>query len=301
MAVARVGSALDRTFVMIFSGMALGLVLEIEGAWIGPVAVLLLGALMVLSLAAFELPRRRSDARGALVALLLGVGILSPAFLLVGRIFPAETWGGWVFLAAAPSAISVIPYATVLRGDVRLALAGTLVTYAAAFAFLPGIAFAFLGAAVDLLPLVEATAFLLLVPLLLSRPLRRLAIPTRTLERGRNVLFLAVYALVTAAIRDVILGDPAGTAVVLGGAGLAIVLAFGTWTAVGRPRAYPEAVRVTYGLFASFKNQTLASALALAFLGPVAALPAVLAGVFEAVWLLVLARVGHVGPRIRAG
>ena len=286
-------SLLDRPLVLIFAGMALGLILDVDIPSIGAVAIVVLAALMTLALSPFGLEGLRRAIPEGILATLVSLGILSPAFLLVGLLYPPGTWGGWVLLAAAPPAVSVIPYAIVLRGATRVALAGTLVSYGAAFAYLPGISLLILASAVSLVPLVQATAFLVLVPLLVSRGVHHAHLPTRTLDRGRNLLFFVVFVLVMAAVRDIVLTDPLGTAAVLGGAGLAVAGAFGVWTAASWGTQIPGPERISYDLFASYKNQTLAAALALSLLGPVAALPAIFAGVFEAVWLVVLARVAR--------
>src|SRR3990172_5230043 len=286
--------------------MALGLVLDVDIPSIGAVAIVVLAALMTLALSPFGLEGLRRAIPEGILATLVSLGILSPAFLLVGLLYPPGTWGGWVLLAAAPPAVSVIPYAIVLRGATRVALAGTLVSYGAAFAYLPGISLLILASAVSLVPLVPATtlllplpplvqapAFLVLVPLLVSRGVHHVPLPTRTLDRGRNLLFFVVFVLVMAAVRGIVLTDPLGTAAGLGGAGLAVAGAFGVWTAGSWGTQIPGPERISYDLFASYKNQTLAAALALSLLGPVAALPAIFEGVFEAVWLVVLARVAR--------
>lgn len=299
MAVRVAWGAFDRPFPLIFLGMALGLLVGRPSPWIGPVAIVLLAALMSLALAPFEIESFPRRSAGPAIALLASAGILSPAFLVVGLWYPAETWPGWVLLAAVPPAISVIPYAGLLRGDLDLALGGTLLGYAAAFVQLPLVSWIFLGSSVDLLPLLQATAFLILVPLVLSRAVGKVRASEISMSRVRNVLFFAVYALVTAAIRDVVFADPLGVAAVLGGTGAAIALAWSAWTAIQTRLHVRMEARITLSLFASYKNQTLAAALALSLIGPVAALPAILAGVFEALWLVVIARVAA-GSRRRA-
>ena len=285
-----IGMYLDRAFPLIFAGMAVGLLFGRPSPWIGPVAVVLLAALMTLALAPFGLRGAVRDRRGSALATLAGLAVLSPMFLLVGFLYPSGTWPGWVLLAAAPPAVSVIPYAGVFRSDVPLAVGGTLLSYAAAFVTLPLITWSFLGSAVDLLPLVQATSFLILVPLVLSRGLRRLGPSDALLSRIRNLLFFGVFALVTAAIRDLVFGDPLGVGVVLAGTGAAVAAGAGLWILMTLRRPWSAGTRTTYVLFASYKNQTLAAALALSLIGPVAALPAILAGVFEALWLAVLLR-----------
>jgi len=97
-------SLLDRPFVLIFAGMALGLVLDVDIPSIGAVAIVVLAALMTLALSPFGLEGLRRAIPEGILATLVSLGILSPAFTKSGTFTfrPDSSVAGFV----APVAVS---------------------------------------------------------------------------------------------------------------------------------------------------------------------------------------------------
>lgn len=273
------------------SGLALGL---IAGGF--PVlsreiseAALMLAMTFSLTEISFSRFSLRDEVRG--VALSTAMGYLVSTGLLLG--FAALTLEpgirvGWIVMAAVPPAVAVIPVTSLLSGNTRGALLASAFMYLLGLALVPGITLAFLGRSVPIEELVFQTTLLIGVPLVASRPLRRI----RWIAFARPVavaasFFVLVWAI-TGSARGAVFANPQllGSLSLFALArtgGLGVVVA-GAATLLRAPR--DERIAVT--AFASFKNLGLAVVLAFSLFGPLAALPAIVSLVFEILWLAAL-------------
>jgi len=235
-------------------------------------------------------PRKEARAFGR--AFLWNYGALSGIILGLALLFPAgPIRGGWVVMAAGPSAVAVIPLTATFRGNTRTALVSTALLYVAALGLYPAVTLAFAGQGVNVQQLGLQLLLQIALPLLASRFLSR----SDALARRRPLIvnasfFVLVFAL-TGANRDVFVQD-------LGLIGALAAVAFvRTWGigmaayAVSRRLGADRSQIVSDTLFASLKNLALAALLAFSLFGPLAALPAIVSLFLEIAWLLPLSRV----------
>lgn len=233
----------------------------------------------------------RQEASSAARAMALNYGVLTALILVVSTFYADEAIrNGWIVVAAAPSALAVIPITSVFRGNVRSALVSTAVLYLAAFAFFPAVTLTFAGRATDPGNLAFQILLLIGLPLAVSRALVRSSWVARHRAVLVNVSFFVLVLAITGANRRVFLEDPALIALLFAGAFVRSwvigTIAFLTSWRLGRSRD----LRISDTLFASLKNLGLSALFAFALFGPTAALPAIVCLFLEVSWILALAR-----------
>jgi len=251
-----------------------------------------LAVLMTFSLSVVSL----KDARGmdhyrhAAYALLLNYLGLTLFILVIGLFFSDDLWPGWVLMAAAPSAVSVVPFTTVLGGKTTKALFSTAVNYLLALALMPAITLLLIGSAVSAASLVYSLLLLIVIPMAASRGVMMLSIRKETNTILMNICFAVLIFAVAGSNRDAFLEDPV---LVLAISVACVLRTFGTGllteSALKR-LSVQKSERVSYVLFASYKNLGLTATLAIALFEPIVAVPATICIVFEVIWVIFLVR-----------
>lgn len=276
--------------------MALGLVL---GVLLGGFPVLTkelsmasLAILMTLSLSNVRLgeARNKDHAKDAAVALFLNYGMLTVVILLLGSMFPQDLWWGWVLMAAAPSAVSVVPFTTIMGGRTSKALFSTSVNYIVALGLMPLISLALIGSAVSVDSLVISLILLIVLPMAASRLMMKVKMEKRTKSIAMNISFAVLIFAVAGSNRHAFFED---LWIVFAISVASIVRTFGTGLGtefVLRMRGVAKGDRIPHVMFASYKNLGLTATLAIALFEPIVAVPATICIVFEVVWVIFLVR-----------
>jgi len=277
---------------MMILGLVLGLATGGLPAYTKEGSMASLAILMTLSLSTVRIgeARGREHISHSLKALLVNYGMLTALILLIGLFFTGEYWWGWVLMAAAPSAISVVPFTTILGGRTSKALFSTAVNYLGALVLMPLITLLLIGSAVSTSSLVTSLLLLIVLPMIASRGVMRLRISKPLNTSLMNICFAVLIFAVTGANRDAFVGEPMIVLVI----SVACVLrTFGTGLGtelLTRRLGMPKEERITYVLFASYKNLGLTATLAIALFEPLVAVPATICIVFEVVWVIFLLR-----------
>ena len=256
----------------------------------GNIAMLALMVMMSLSLTNLRLRGLRVGvhSRSIVRAFLLSMVLASGVCVLVSFLFEGDLRAGWIMVAAVPSAVSVVPFTYLMKGDLEPTLVSTAVIYVAALAFTPLLTFIFLGEAVEVMVLVTYVAILLLLPMAISRPLRMLEIDPRDRTAMINVAFFVLIVAVAGPNRDIFFNDWRLLSILLAAA---VVRIFGVgllWDRYLRGKKVERGRRVPEVLFSSHKNTGMAATLAIALLGPEAAVPATVCAVVDIAWLIYL-------------
>ena len=288
----RISAVIESSSMTMIISLALGLAVGGFPAYTKEISMAALAILMMLSLSTVSLVgvRGRDQAIHAAKALILNYVILTALILLLGVFFSDELWPGWVLMAAAPSAVSVVPFTTMLGGRTANALYSTAVIFIAALVIMPLMSVALIGSAVSVWGLVSSLLLLIALPMLLSRPIAKLEMNKRVNSILMNISFAVVIFAVTGANRDAFFGQP--------GLVFAISLAcFARTFGIGIATEYTlrfaglqKADRVSYVLFSSYKNLALTATLAIALFEPVAAVPATICILFEILFVIFLLR-----------
>ncbi len=283
-------SLLESYPTMMALGLSLGLVTGGFPSHTKEVSMASLAFLMTLSLSTVKLAeaRGRGQVKHAATAVLLNYGALTALILLLGLFFSEDLWWGWALMAAAPSAVAVVPFTSVLGGPTAKALFSTAVIYVLALALMPLITLLLIGYAVSVSDLLISLLLLIVLPMALSRGVARIRIGKSTSAIMTNISFAVLIFAVAGSNRDAFLGGPM---TVLAISLACMVRTFGIGLAVEgvlRLRGMPREERTTHVLFASYKNLGLTATLAIALFEPIVAVPATICIVFEVVWMIFL-------------
>lgn len=256
----------------------------------GNIAMLSLVVMMSLSLTSLKLRglRVQDHSRSIVRAFLLSMGLASGASIIISFLFEGDLRSGWILMAALPSAISVIPFTFLMKGDLEPTVVSTAVLYLCALVFTPLLTLIFLGEAVDVMVLITYVSILLLLPLAISRPLRRLEIDSRDRAAMINVALFVLFVAIAGPNRDIFFNDWKLLTALLVAAFLRIFGIGLLWNryllhkGVGKGRRVPEV------MFSSHKNTGMAATLAIALIGPTAAVPAIICAVMDIAWIIFL-------------
>lgn len=278
--------------IMMLSGLALGLASGGFPSHTKEISMASLAVLMTLSLSNVGLgeTRGKEHVEHSARALLINYGLLTGFILALGVLFSRDYWWGWVLMAAAPSAVSIVPFTTVMGGQTTKALFSTAVNYVAALLLMPAITLLLIGSAVSTESVVSSLLLLIALPMAASRVVMRLRISKSANTIMINLSFALLIFAVTGANRDAFLGSPM---IVLAISAVGILRTFGTGMGtefVLKRRGVPKSDRITYVLFASYKNLGLTATLAIALFEPIVAVPATICIVFEVLWVIFLVR-----------
>lgn len=263
-----------------------------------------LGLLMTLSFAGFSLktllplktlPRRLA---GPFLVnyLLFGALLMGLAALLIPG--DPEILRGFLFIALAPPGIVIVPFAIMLRGDTDLASTGVIGGYLAFLLFFPLAIVVFWGGQLNLMShVVQLVVFVILIPLLVSRLLRRGA-AGRWVQPRRGALIDAGFAIIVYII--VGLNQQSFTtslstlfkpmlvlALVLFGGGF-------LYEKVQQILHRPPADRISNALLFSVKNTGFAAVTSVTLAGERAAIPSAALSVVLLLYLLMLSVRGKI-------
>jgi BASS family bile acid:Na+ symporter len=256
------------------------------------VAMLSLMAMMSFSLCAMRLRGLKLAAHRAAFrdAFILSFGLATGITIAMAFLFTGDLRAGWVLAAAVPSAVSVIPFTLILGGDLEGTLVSSAAMYLIALVLTPLLTLVFIGQAVSVETLLWYVGLLIAVPVLISRGLRMANISPYARSAVINIAFGVLVIAVAGANRSVFFGEPGLLAALVA---VAAVKTFGVGIAVeryGRRRGAAWERRVPAVLFATHKNTGMAAALAMALLGPEAAVPATVCMTVDIAWLIYVSR-----------
>ncbi|HDP96193.1 MAG TPA: hypothetical protein ENN25_00660 [Euryarchaeota archaeon] len=269
-------------------GFFLGLIVGDPTGQSGTISMIALGAMMTLSMAEIRMDRTSfgSDLSKGLIPAVMCFGVLTPIFLLTSVFFEGDFRTGWIMAAAMPAGVMIVPYASVLRSDMKLALYGELAIYLIALIATPVIAYIAIGASVSFFELFWILLVLILVPLGLSRVVISIKLDDRVRTRTMNFIMLFFFMIVVGANRSVFFED-LQMVVMLVLASFATI--FGTGLLLDRLLSFMDKPRKkTITMFGTIKNTGLAIAICLTIFPEKAAMPATMLVIFEMVWIIFL-------------
>lgn len=119
---------------------------------------------------------------GMILSMFLCYVVNALVTLGIGALFIPEfgsMWGGWVLLASMPCAISVVTAAVLMKGNLNIAVVAVASTYVGGIALAPLISYTLLGDAVNPLEILKYIVLFIVVPVILTFPLRRLHLSSR--------------------------------------------------------------------------------------------------------------------------
>lgn len=180
--------------VWVLAGIVLALTFGFESPDASTIMMLVLIAQMTVSLDGIDFRRDdfRTYDRQILFSLLSCFGINTGLTLVTGLFFIDDTalWYGWVMLSSVPCAVSVVTAALYMHGDAKMSVLSLAVIYVVAIAMTPAITHVFIGDSVNPLEVLRYIMMFIMIPFILTIPLKRLH-----LSRTPKVLFINLMML----------------------------------------------------------------------------------------------------------
>ncbi len=288
----RFRSILENYRIMLLLGLGLGVVVGGFPAYTKEISMISLALLMTVSLSTVNLGdvRTVSHGRDSLNMLLLNYGLLTGVILLIALAFTGELRLGWILMAAAPSAISIVPFTGIMKGETSKALFSTSVNYIAALVLMPVICIVMIGSSVSIWALLTSLLLLIVLPMVASRAVRRAKPSDSSRSIAMNLAFFVLIFAVAGSNRSAFVDEPLMVLII---SVCCIGRTFGTGLLTEfalRARKVPRGERVHKVLFSSYKNLGLTATLAIALFEPRVAVPATICIVFEVMRVIFLLR-----------
>jgi len=201
-----------------------------------------------------------------------------------------DLYVGFVVMAAIPSAVAVLPFTYLLRGEMMVSLMGSACLYLLALVVAPLISLQLLDVArIEPLKLVTVLIQMILVPFLISRLLLKWKGFRHVRENTNLLVNLAFFLIIYAVIgmnRSVFLKHFDILIIVSLVAFLRTFVSGHIVDLLSRLVGTDRERRMSYVLFGSFKNLGLAAAIAIVLFNERAAIPAAVAIPFELLFFI---------------
>jgi BASS family bile acid:Na+ symporter len=272
---------------MVIGGFPGGIVLTNSN-----IATLSLIVMMCLSLTSLRLRglKLKDHAIPIRNAFMLSFVLSTGMTIALSYLFQGDIRDGWIIMAAVPSAVSIVPFTYLLKGDLDSTLVSSASLYLIALAATPLVTLVFLGTPVDVMTLLGYVGYLILLPMVVSRLLRQVDIRPHQKSMAINVAFFVLIVAIAGPNRNVFFGDPV---ILTGLIAAALIRQFGIgliWNWYLVRKNAPRSRKVPEVLFVSYKNTGMAATLAIALIGPAAAVPATVCTLVDIVWLIFLSK-----------
>lgn len=148
---------------------------------------------------------------------LLNYGVFGMLVIFISRLFfPGDEhhmlWAGFVLIAAAPPGPSIIPFSTMLKGDINFSVTGVFGLHILAMVLTPAIIIIFLGQSmVQPMEIFLILVKLIVIPLVLSRFLRHPRLLSGVSRARPQVVKWGFFLVITPIVgmsRDLLLAYP---------------------------------------------------------------------------------------------
>ena len=258
---------------MVFIAIILGMAIGGFPAYGNEIATICLILAMTISIA--DMPLKidiKKEVRGFFYAFLLNYVFLSSLILLMGFL-TKKYWEGFVVMASAPPAIAIVPISSILKGEKDI-IFSIIFLYLVSIFLMPLMIFIFLAKEINFTPLIKNIFLLILLPILLSR------IFPKSDRMPSILLFFVIFAIV-GENREFILQSPSILLV------LCLVMTIRTFgiakivRIISKKFGIENRRSINYALFSSFKNEGLTMLIASSLFGYEAAIPSIVALIFE--------------------
>ena len=259
--------------------------------YILPTLVLIM-CLATTQITLFKLDQVKNYIRDILFVFLINYLFLSSLILLANFLLirDHDLYVGFVVMAATPSAVAILPFTFLLKGEMMVSLMGSAGLYLIALMLAPLISFNFLDVGrIEPIKLISVMIQLILIPFFVSRFLLKWRV-FHQIKTNINILvnlafFLIIYVVI-GTNRSVFMGHFGVLALVSLVAFLRTFVSGHLIDVLSRLSGTDRERRMSYVLFGSFKNLGLAATIAIVLFNERAAIPAAVTIPFEILFFI---------------
>lgn len=201
----------------------------------------------------------------------------------VGLLYPRDMWEGWVILACVPCAISVVSGTMFMKGDGKLIMISLSVIYILAILLTPLFSYVLIGNAINPMEIVKYVLLFVLIPIIVSIPLRKANIPNNANTIIINFTFSMFALIAIGKSRDFFFNDIELALAVIGGTVIRIAVVQILFEYAMRYAGMSRGSRIAYSLLLIWRNSGLALAMVLLLFpdNEMALAPASISMIFE--------------------
>ena len=201
----------------------------------------------------------------------------------VGLLYPSDMWEGWVILACVPCAISVVSGTMFMKGDGKLIMISLSVIYILAILLTPLFSYVLIGNAINPMEIVKYVLLFVLIPIIVSIPLRKANIPNNANTIIINFTFSMFALIAIGKSRDFFFNDIELAMAVIGGTVIRIAVVQILFEYAMRYAGMSRGSRIAYSLLLIWRNSGLALAMVLLLFpdNEMALAPASISMIFE--------------------
>lgn len=259
-----------------------------------PVASITVVALMILTIFSvdgitFSREDTKRNLRGAFIALLMCFVLNTGITLLCGLYFLGDgtgLWYGWAMIAAMPCAVSTLSVPLIMKEDLSTSLAIVTVSYVSALVITPVLSILLIGDAVDPIEILKYIVAFIIIPVLVSFPLKRLHLTRRMKVPVVNMTLFIIILLSINTNKGFITDSTETVLIILGIAVVRLIALYFTSDWIIRKMGLDNGTRYTYLVASLWKNTGLAVSMCIAILTntPEAAIPGIICLLVEDIW-----------------
>ncbi len=233
--------------------------------------------------------------RGILLSMVLCYVVNTIITLAVGALFIPDhkaMWYGWVLLASMPCAISVVTAAVLMKGNLNIAVVAVASTYVSGIVLAPLISFTLLGDAVNPLEILKYIVLFIVVPLLITIPLRRLHLSSRLKVPIIDMMMAIMLFLSVNTNRGYLISYPDVFLIVVGAVVLRLVLLIAASKAIARKLKMEKDSVPVYHVLCVWKNTGLSVSMCMILLAgtPESVIPCFVCMIIESLWFSIYTR-----------
>lgn len=229
------------------------------------------------------------------VNILCCFGICTGFTLLTGLMFidNQALWIGWVMLSSVPCAISVVPSALFLKADPKLSVLSLTVIYVIALALTPLITHLLIGNSVNPLEVLRYILMFILIPFVLTIPLKRLH-----LKRAPKTIFINIMMFILVFVglgsrQEFVFSEPLVVLSLVVACVFRIFLVSTVMVLLMKRFNTNRDNGLNYVTFSYWKNSGMSASLTMGLFAatmPEAVLPCVVSLIMEAIWFAILTK-----------
>jgi len=277
--------------IAFFLGLILGDYASLFKEYILPSLILIM-SLSTTGITFSDLKHIRKYMSDILIVFVINYLFLSGLILLANDLFVKDhdLYVGFVVMAAIPSAVAVLPFTYLLRGEMMVSLMGSISLYLLALFIAPLLSSQFLDIGkIDPLKLISVLIQMILIPFLVSRVLLKWRIFQKVKEQTSILMNLAFFLIIYVVIgmnRHTFLSHFDVLFLVSSIAFLRTFVSGHLVDLFFRLVKTDRERRMSYVLFGSFKNLAVAAAIAIILFNERAAIPAAVTIPFEILFLI---------------
>ena len=208
----------------------------------------------------------------------------------VGLFYSKDMWNGWVILACVPCAISVVSGTMFMKGDGKLIMISLSVIYLIAIVLTPMLSYLLIGNAINPLEIMKYVLLFVLIPLLVSIPLRKIGIPDNANTIIINFTFSMFALIAIGRSRDFFFDDIGLALSVIAATAVRIAVVQILFEFSMKRAGMAREKRIPYALLLIWRNSGLALAMVLLLFpdNNIALAPASISMIFEQFYFMLM-------------